>query len=82
MLRVLLALVKRVLQSLCGVNTAQFFSIRSQCSRTFNNLICCEKGLNEGCKTRNIPIQLVLQGCCKTSCAFLLPVFSTFRDKI
>ena len=28
-------------------------------------------GLNVGCKTRNITIQLVLQQCCETRCTFI-----------
>ena len=46
----------------------------SQLFATCNNLICCNKSLNAGGKTRNIAIQLILQQCCKTSCTFLLPV--------
>ena len=34
----------------------------------------CKTGLNVGGKTSNIAFQLVLQQCCKPSCAFLLVV--------
>ena len=34
-----------------------------------------------GCKTRNVAIQLVLQQCCKTSRAFLLPVLPYPRGR-
>ena len=33
-------------------------------------------GLNVGCKTRNITIQLVLQQCCETRCTFFFSRFS------
>ena len=33
-------------------------------------------GLNMGCKTRNIAIELVLQQCCKTSYTFFVVRFS------
>ena len=33
-------------------------------------------GLNMGGETLNITIHLVLQQCCRTSCTYMLPVFS------
>ena len=41
-----------------------------------NNLICYQTGFKWVVKRRNIAIQLNLQQYCKTSCVFLLPVFS------
>ena len=39
-------------------------------------------GLNMGCKTRNIAIELVLQQCCKTSCKFFVARFSVPLEEI
>ena len=39
-------------------------------------------GLNVGCKTRNITIQLVLQQCCETRCTFFFcQFFRAFTEK-
>ena len=68
---------------------AMLFNQKSrQYSRTFNNLICWKKARPRAVKRatslynsfcNNVAKQVC---CCKTSCAFLLPVFSNFRDKI
>ena len=45
------------------------------------NLICCKAGWNFFGKTRNIALQLVLQQCCKTSCAFFVARFCCSLNK-
>ena len=72
MLRVLPAQGKLVLQQV-KLLPCNFIQSGVSTHATLSNLISCKTGLNEGGKTHNISIQLILHQCCKTSCTFLSP---------
>ena len=70
MLRVLPAQGKRALQQVTSL-PCNFIQSGVSSHATSNNLISCNTGLNEGGKTHNIAIQLILQHCRKQVARFV-----------